>query len=748
MKKIFLYAMTAIAALSAVSCDDDDITFGGANDLERMPMTLFRRAGNTGTSESSDPYVSKADEVKLNSITLRWFGIEGCAGYEIKYAVGQGGLGDEWEDPARMEEFITVGPDVLEYTIDNLEYSTTYCFAIRVLSPKGEGYHSKWYGYGSLREWDDVCAISTLERYPTPGVINVGEKDYTEFSVYFNLSYTDSGDNEANNYTENFEVVNGEYVAHRIQVKASPTNPDAVVPDEWADYVLTEEDRAAGEVRVTGLSPNSVYVVNLINDNKIFIDERTGKEVTVDAAYNTMTIRTKGDPGEPILIEHYCDPNDTIKGAVEYNACRLDTIISNYTADITMAEGQTFYLEGDKAYYFEGNQTLCKGFTMETKPEDLAEGKRAKIYLGGIGMDGTTVRSNNFMFGRQKESGEADAPIQVESIIFRGIDFDCPLAQNYGTGSATGNYFANMYSDGMAVTFESFECYDCTFQRMIRGFIRVQGTKAKVFNKIVIDGCLFYNQGYYDNNGRGYAWFAGDGNNVQSNVFKDVTISNCTFYDCPRTAFFTDGDKDLNWSSDISYHFTLENNTFINWSTRTSGRNLFQLRYLPGGSSITVKRNLFVLAKDDSDNRTLYNQACDIRNINGSGVLDIDVEDNYSVGCLDSHLADDGIFTAYPFSGSSRSLGAFYSGNRSDLVVSVGTNALKATDLFVNPNPPYHASAANDVDPTYHSGPNDIFNDLKYKQGTDVTTHAIWTGNIGDQRWKSADPRTYYSNQQ
>ena len=750
MKKIFIYAMTALATLSAVSCKDDDVTFNGANDLNRMPMTLFRRAGNTGTAESSDPYVSGPDEVKLNSITLRWFGIQGAAGYEIKYAVGQGGLDSEWENPARMEEFITVGPDVLEYTLDNLEYETTYCFAIRVLSPKGEEYNSNWYGYGTLREWDDVCSLTTLSRYSTPGVINFEEKDYTEFTVLFNLDYSSSGDNEANRFTDNFEVENGEYVAHRIQVAASPTNPDAVVPTQWRDYVLTNDDRKAGKVRITGLSPNSVYVVNLINDNKIFTDERTGKPVTVDAAYNTITVRTKGDPDAPILIPHYCDPNDTIKGAVEYQACRLDTIISNYTADISMAEGQVFYLEGDKAYYFEGNQTLCKGFTMETLPEHLKEGKRAKVYLGGISKEGTSVRSNNFMFGRQKMSGEADAPIQVESIIFRGIDFDCPLAQNYGSGSATGNYFANMYSDGMAVTFDSFECYDCTFQRMVRGFIRVQGSKAKTFKKIIIDGCLFWNQGYYDNNGRGYAWFAGDGNNVLSNVFNDVQVRNCTFYDCPRTAFFTDGDKDLNWASNITYNFTLENNTFINWSTRTSGRNIFQLRYLPGGSSITVKRNLFVLAKADDDQRTLYNQVCDIRNINGSGEFTVDVEDNYSVGCLESHLKDDGIFTSAAMSSSSNSLGTFWqnalvSGNQKDLVVKVGTDALKSTDLFVNPNPPYHAVEAADVNPDYHSGPKDIYNDLKYKQGVDVTTHDIWVKNIGDQRWKSANPKTFYS---
>lgn len=739
MKKLFIYAMTALAALSTVSCKDDDADFGGANDLDRMPMTLFRRAGNTGTAESSDPYVSAADEDKLNSITLRWFGIEGCAGYEIKYAIGQGGLGDEWENPDRMEEFITVGPDVLEYTIDNLEYETTYCFAIRVLSPKGEAHHSKWYGYGTLSQWDDVCAISTYKRYPTPAIINVGEKWYDAFTIYMNLDHSASGDNESNNFTENFDVVDGKYVVDRIQVKASLSNPDAVVPQEWEDYVLTDEDKASGEIRVEGLSPNSVYVVNVINDSKIFTDPRTGKPVTVDAAYNTMTYRTKGDPGPVIKIPHYCDPNDTIKGAVEYNACRLDTIIINYTKDINLAEGQTFHLEGGKAYYFAGNTEICKGFTMETDPEDLAAGKRATVYLGGISKDGSNVRTNNFIFGRNKQSGEADAPIQVENVVFRGIDFAAPLAENYGVAAknGTGNYFANMYSGGMAVTFDSFELYDCSFRDFVRGFVRLQGNKEKVFKKVVVDGCLFYNNGYYDNNGRGYAWFDVDKNHPKNNMFQDVTISKNTFYDSPREAFFKNGNGDVNFPADLHYDIKILNNTFINFSTRSTSRPLFMLQYVPGGSKFVVKKNLFVLAADDDDKRNLYNTTCDIRNINGSGEVFIEMEDNYSVGCRDAHMKDDGIFTSYPFSGTSRSFGTFYTGDKNDLKVLVGTTPLKATDLFTNPNPPHKVQAANDVDPEYHKAPENLLEALKYKQTATVTNHEIWTKNVGDPRWRN-----------
>ena len=161
-----------------------------------------------------------------------------------------------------------------------------------------------------------------------------------------------------------------------------------------------------------------------------------------------------------------------------------------------------FYLEGGKAYYFYSNPGLAKGFTLETKPEDVAQGKRAIVYLGGMGNrldeygnETADLGTCNFMFGRQKAGGEPDCLIEVGDLIFRNIDFDCPKALNYGhqkegEGSATGNYFANMYSNGMKVRIKSLQVLNCSFQRMVRGFIRVQGTKQKVFDKHLIKHLL------------------------------------------------------------------------------------------------------------------------------------------------------------------------------------------------------------------------------------------------------------------
>lgn len=167
-----------------------------------------------------------------------------------------------------------------------------------------------------------------------------------------------------------------------------------------------------------------------------------------------------------------------------------------------------------------------------------------------------------------------------------------------------------------------------------------------------MEDCLFYNNGYYDNNGAGYAWIAGDGKDPKSNIFKDMIFRGNTFYDSPRTALFSDNNKTLAWPPSVQYKITLENNTFVNFSTRSSGRYIFSLRYLPGGSQIVVKKNLFIQTKAVDDDRNLNFNGMDIRSLEGTGPKEItfDIADNYAVTCEESKRKDDGIFTGGAFS--------------------------------------------------------------------------------------------------
>ena len=157
MKKKLLYGLALLLGATAItSCKDDDNTFSVVDDLDRMPMTMFRNQFNTNISTGNDPYETTA--IDLNTAHLTWFGVEGAAGYEIKYGLASGltsGKEEDWTNPERLIDQFTVGPNTLEYDIPNLEYATDYRFAIRVLSPKGEAYHSKWYGYVRISGCDN-----------------------------------------------------------------------------------------------------------------------------------------------------------------------------------------------------------------------------------------------------------------------------------------------------------------------------------------------------------------------------------------------------------------------------------------------------------------------------------------------------------------------------------------------------------------------------------------------------------------
>ncbi len=769
MKKI-IYFLAALIALTATSCKDDDVVFNNTEDLDRMPMPMFRRKYNTNISEEADMYASKVIDGTYNAIQLHWYGVEGAAGYQLRYrlGVGSGGNTDEdrynnW-DPANNPDVheIELSPDQLHYEFYNLEYNKVYSFAIRALHPDGkEEHHSLWYGYGGGQEWEDYMQIQTKERYVTPYGIETREKDYDGFKVLLNLNWdrTKYSRQDADTIEDRFRIENNQLCATHLIITPSSSNPNATVPSNFAKYRISDTDRQNGFIQVTGLDRSSLYSVVLYDEN----NERA--EFDSDKYYKALNYRTKGDPGKPIKFYHkvttevYTDPDSIWNvGERKYQACRLDTLIENFNGDSELAEGQEFLLEGGKAYYIRTNQSINKGFTLKTDPADILAGKgRAKVYLGGIARSGDAVQACNWNLGKQPAPTDLDAPIAIEKVIFQDIDFEVPEAINlggsqadYGYGNLTANYFANMYSNGLGVEFESFELRNCTFQGMIRGFFRIQGPNKKVFDKLIFDNCVFFNQGYYDNNGSGYSWVAGAGNNAEDNVFKGFELTNCTFYDSPRRSIVYDNGKDVAWSSDVQWNVKIENNTFINFSTRSSGRYFFDMKYVPGGSKFSFKRNLICLAADANDKRNLHQSACLLETVNGTGEIYIDVCDNYSTGCRAEHLVEDGILTAAKFTANSKSFGAhqesFAPGiTLNDLAVHVGSTPLMSTDLFNDPNPRYHAKDAADLHPDLHSiDANEIWTRLQYKNDLKVTTHEIYRNNIGDQRWKTADPKWFY----
>lgn len=744
MKKTILYMLCLLTVAAFYSCKDDDLSSGADNRLFR---TMFRCDNNTGKG-NDDPY--NCTVVDLNDVHLYWYNVDGAAGYHIKWALQSDVSGGRtaWEKADSLGTIIgdTIIPaGQTDMVLKDLNYQTNYYFAIQTLHSMdlNDPQNSDWYGYGDGRQWADYLNLQTDARYPVPTIIQTSNITKTSMRINLDRSVKPYTDEEMTGFREHFHDDGTNFKVDYLTITPSKSSPDAVVPAKYQHYELTSEDWSKGYVDVEGLSENSVYNIDAW-DSSI--------PVKVDANYNALMKRTKGTPGPPILIKHVANTTDTLgKGTdnervfdiSKYNSMSLDNILNAYCSGNDLAENQVFYLEGGKAYHTSSNISIYKGLTLKTNPADIAAGKgKATLYLGGLTTEGTNVNTNNFMIGRQPQAGEnASIPIDIDSVRFQDLNVDVPLARNYGhqiegIGSASGNYFMNMYSNGMGINVNLLEWDNCTFNNIVRGFFRVQGSNDFVIHHIKIENCEFFNDGYYGNKAGGYNIIHADLNKKpNSNILENVDIKNNTFYDVQIGNLITDANRNNIWGSNVRWNIDVENNSFINFDTR-SACAIFNLRYMPGGSTLTFKKNFISITKDAADaNRTLFCMGCDIRNIqggDGSGNCTFDFADNWSTN---NDLTGTQIFTSGAFNAKKNAPGKWlktssFPSGVDELAVHVDN--ISATELMVAPNPTHHiGETPNHLD--HHA---DNLNGLYFQNSDKVKSSEIYKRGIGASKWR------------
>ena len=784
MKKILnsmMLLLVAVTSALTTSCKDDDNK--AAEGTDRTFMTMFI-CDNTRGKGSDYPYNSGLDAAYPhgNTIHLYWYGVNDCAGYQVQMALMPKVTGGAtaWANIQGTSDLLVdtiVGPKVLDLLIPDLQYKTDYRFAIRALSKLDNNttdfsHASNWFGHGNGRQWQEYLGIQTSERYPTPTAIYVNQAETTETTmhVYLNNNVNEVGldltldedKDKLKAYYENFNIdEDGNLGYQYIRVQPSPNNPNSTVGEKWKYYKITDEDRARGYIIVDGLTANSVYVIDAI-------DPRV--PVEVDAKYNTVTARSDGTPGEPILLSYdelYAQasslplPDDeTVKrddvfalATEKYQAAPISPTLYDFISNTAYAEGQTFLLEGGKTYYMDGNDITCKGFTLRTNPADVAQGKRARV-ICGLGHHSRYDQATNgeqwnggpysmFMFGRQPEAGEG-GEIYMKKLAFYDIDFDNPEAFNYGDnkaglGGVTGNYFFNMYSNGMAVTLDSLVIENCTFKRLVRGFIREQGANYKVWNHVLIKNNQFFDCGYYTQGAGGYCWIHGSGQNVNSNLYKDMKVIENTFFDCPFPSFFAE-QSEIDWTSG-SWNITFSNNTLINFNTRADG-SIFKMRGLPNGSIFNVKNNLIVLCKKAGDQRVLAQWGADIRNTQtqadgSAGKVTLNFENNWSTN---NDLTNGSIFSASAWTATSNNFGKLVKDGNATLngTLEVEVANISATELMEQPCPPHIAATADDqhmhrADALDGTATTEFNVNLFFKN----TDNEIYKNNVGAARWRN-----------
>ncbi len=794
MKKILLFSLALMTAMSFYSCKDDN-NGGSAADATRLFRPMFRTDNNTGKG-STDPYNSVV--VDRNNIHLYWYLVNDAKAYEVKWSTQAHVANGEqaWNDAEshidgkELNGHVVISdPEKFDLLIENMNYQTSYRFAIRALNSfdkgnyslfqgqsgvydimdsgdaawKNDSKNSLWYGYGEGREWAEYLGIETDARYGVPYVIQISNITKNSMHLTLNRNISSYKEDEQAEFREHFNTLDADGKILKVDyltISANASTPNATIPAGFDHYAIPESAWDANgicELDITGLSDNSCYNID-VWDNSIAIP--------VDACYNTTMKRTKGDPAAPIVIKHQPWATDTIgKGTAseavydisQYNAMKIDDILNGYSANSTSSENQVFYLEGGKAYYTSTSISVYKGFTLATNPDDLAAGKvRAKFYLNGLSITGNAPNTCNFMLGRQPVSGEnASITLDIDSVRFMDLDVDCPKAFNYGhaqegLGSATGNYFMNMYPNGMGINVTTLEWRRCSFQGLIRGFFRIQGSNDFYIQHIRLIDCDFYNCGYYSNNAGDYAYIFADHNGKnKSNILQDVEVANCVFYNNPKRSIITDNNRNLTWDESVRWHINVHHNTIVNFSTIASGVSILNTRYNPGGSLLEFHDNVIILTKDPADvNRAMNGAGWDTREIqggDGSGYVTFNIYNNWTTND-EEYLTNGQPFASNAFDGTSNApkkwwapwktkeeetgediLSIYYPAGEEELKVHLD-ESLRATDLMISPNPKYFMKdnqvythldfhTDNGIDGLYYQQTDKVLNSAIYKSG-------------------------------
>ena len=739
MKKLLLYSFALLATFATFSCSDkDEASYEASSD--RLMTPVFR-TNRTISKGGSDPYLCQV--VGRNSMQLYWSQVKGAKGYQIKASYEQSiaNAPENWDDQTLLVlDTILLGEEKDQLLLEDLMFSKTYRFAIRALSDRGEEHNSNWFGTGNLHQWTDMVYYDMLDKYRVPSIIaqkaNITKES---FDLILDRSYDKSGErkytaDELEEMSEYFNTTtdasgNKVWRADRLVIEPASSNPDAKVPAEYRYPGLKLENSMFGAdgiamINVAGLDSNSVY--NMYTYDELVFQEKAKKGLDKQKCLNyaqqnlDITVRTKGDPGEPIIIEPA--PQDTMMYESDgsmlsinlpLKATSIQPLIEKFMDSNEYAENKVFYLRGGENYFVRGGLQIYKGFKLATHPEDIAAGKgRAKVFLyypQVLDISGGSSPSPAFFMLSRNPIGSENPmiTIDIDKFVLEDIDFTIPYVRNIGDGSkvVTNSYFMNMYSKGMGSTVEEISLKNCSFQGIVGGFYRVQANYGVRIKNFIIDNVDFYNGGYYSTSGRRYNWFhANPEANVNINIWENFMMKNCTIYDNPLGYMFNHNKQQtIEWPNNLHYNITLENNTFINFNTCDQGNSmLFNTRWIPGGSTFTVKRNLFVLTRDANDTeRTMVQSGCDIRTINGSGTVTLDFEDNYSTN---DNLTNGQIFSNansafdYTQKNTFGSLAKNYDvtwGKAGEAGLTVKVADISAKDLMVQPNPPHKLDPAN-----------------------------------------------------
>lgn len=290
---------------------------------------------------------------------------------------------------------------------------------------------------------------------------------------------------------------------------------------------LNEEERANGMAKITGLTRNTMYTVNVYD---------TSKPRTYDKPYNEVTFKTSG-PAALIINVGLTD--------------NLSQMLIANNDDSDVPEGSEYRLPAGSTYTISGF-SIKKGFRLVGQ----AGGKKPVVIING---------SLKF------ESGAYISEIELNNVEIRN--------------AASGQYFIN---DGNPYTLEQMSITNCKFYDIMRGFWRHQGASKKHIMNLEIEGCDFDHCGWQSGT---YGMFnfgsAGKSEVAGYDQIDNLSIRNSTFSRGGHSANSKYGWGNLVYMnmSDQPMNLTLENITVYDYCVNNRLIDLSNA----AGSKLTIR---------------------------------------------------------------------------------------------------------------------------------------------------------------
>jgi len=386
-----------------ISCENDEFRYPKEQDLFQPKFVLA------------------APLVKSNSIAIVWYKVNAAVSYTVELHL------DNYYK-SLYKSYTTTDTQIL---MDDIPYKTQ--FYIRVRSNHAiDNHNSQWSYTNALTEdrpaFDPI--LNPVEK------VNITE---TEVTVTWQVS------------------------------SKNPVDSISVAPAQSAEIPaigrkLTSAEIAKGEATVVGLEKNTLYNLNIFDNNK---------PRRYDKPYNQVSFRSAGPSASTIIVTKGMD---------------LDALLKANNDDPTVPEGTEYFLEAGSLFKITPF-TISKGF----KLIGGTQGERPQIEMNG----NWNIAEGSYL----------------SALSFENIRF-------YQTIDAS--YFFN---SGTSWKVDEITFYNCVFNYFKRGFWRHQGNgKYKEIGNFDMSYCTFDQVGGHTGPYGTFAFGSAGADNVKRAAFSNCTF--------------------------------------------------------------------------------------------------------------------------------------------------------------------------------------------------------------------------------